>query len=197
MTGERRRAPSGRRPTAGSFAEGGFSALELLVVIVIVCTVVAISVPALHSRAKSAVLDTNMHTLAAMITSQVLEGYSTDYNPPVNGFSDYYLNDHLTTSLATAGQTSFVNPCVGGSDGRAVVNSDTLPADPQAKAPAVFVTDCAEAQYAAFDSLPAAARHPLAGSLVVEFDSASNMLDVFFVDGGGNKSPNAVQVPMA
>ena len=170
------------------FAEGGFSALELLVVIVIVCTVVAIGVPALHSRAKSAVLDTNMHTLAAMITSQVLEGYSTDYNPPVNGFSDYYLN---------AGQTSFVNPCVGGSDGRAVVNSDTLPADPQAKAPAVFVTDCAEAQYAAFDSLPVAARHLLAGSLVVGFDSGSKMLGVFFVDAKGNKSPNVVQVPMA
>jgi type II secretory pathway pseudopilin PulG len=180
-----------------SRGEGGFSALEFLVIIVIVCVVVAIGVPTLHSRARSAVLDANMHTLASMVSSQVLEGYTTLYNPPTGGASDSYLSDHLTASLGSAGKAGFVNPCESASQGRAVVNSDSLPTGAEAKAPAVLITDCAEAQYTVFNALPASSRHLLAGSLVVEFNATAQTVDVFYVDAGGNKSPNVVAVPMA
>ncbi len=100
-------------------------------------------------------------------------------------------------ALRTAGKASFVNPYVGSSQGRAIVNSDTPPADPQVKAPAVLVTNCADAQYDAFDSLPAASRRLLAGSLVVAFNSTAKTLDVFYVDGKGNKSPRMISTPIA
>lgn len=177
--------------------ERGFSALEFLVIIVIVCVVVAIGVPTLHSRAKATVLDANMHTLASMVSSQVLEGYTTTYNPPTDGASDSYLSDHLTATLRSAGKASFVNPYVSANQGRTIVSSDSLPADAQVKAPAVLITDCSEAQYTVFDALPVASRHLLVGSLVVEFNSTSQTLDVFYVDGQGNRSPSVVQVPMA
>jgi Tfp pilus assembly protein FimT len=38
----------------------GFSALELLVIVVIVCVVAAIGVPVLHARAKVSVLSQNL-----------------------------------------------------------------------------------------------------------------------------------------
>ena len=195
MSADAGRAPQVRHMKMRLSGERGFSVLELLVIIVIVCVVIAIGVPTLHSRARAAVLDANMRTLASMVSSQVLEGYSTTFNPPVNGSADYYLNDHLAMALKTAGKASFVNPYVGSSQGHSIVNSDSLPADPLVKAPAVVVTNCANAQYDMFDSLPAASRRLLAGSLVVAFNSTAKTLDVFYVDGKGNKSPSVVSAP--
>ena len=177
--------------------ERGFSALEFLVIIVIVCVVVAIGVPTLHSRAKVTVLDANMRTLASMVSSQVLEGYFTAYHSPTDGTSDEYLSDHLTATMEAADKASFVNPYVGSNQGRAIVSSNSLPADAQSRGPAVLITDCSEAQYKVFDALPVASRGTLAGSLVVEFNSTTQTVDVFYVDGKGNKSPSVVQVPMA
>jgi competence protein ComGC len=107
--------------------ERGFRVLELLVIIVIVCVVIAIGVPTLHSRARAAVLDANMRALASMVSSQVLEGYSTTFNPLANGSADYYLNDHLAMALRTAGKASFVNPYVGSSQGHSIITATCCP----------------------------------------------------------------------
>ena len=64
-------------------SERGFSALELLVIVVIVCVLVAIGVPALHSRAKASVLGANLQSLGSLVNEQVMEGYSRV--PPVRG----------------------------------------------------------------------------------------------------------------
>lgn len=175
--------------------EGGFSALELLVIAVIVCTVVAIGVPTLHSRAKAAVLDANVQSLASIVSGLVVEGYSTTYEEPGHKAKGDFVSDHLQSVLEGMGATGYMNPLVGAADGRKIVNSATLPDDPRSAAPAVFITDCGEVQYEVFDALPAVSRDSFAGTIVVAFDTASLTVDVFYVDAKSNKSPSLVKVP--
>ena len=176
-------------------SERGFSALELVVIVVIVCVLIAIGVPALHSRAKASVLAANLQSLGAMVNEQVMEGYSPEYRPSGEGDPGRFLSTHLEESLRTAGKAGYVNPVVGAGRGRVVLNGSSAPTDPQSVAPAVFITDSPECQYVSFDALPDASRRLLAGTLVVAFNSGAKTVDVFFVDGEGRKSADVVNVP--
>jgi type II secretory pathway pseudopilin PulG len=104
-------------------SERGFSALELLVIVVIVCVLVAIGVPALHSRAKASVLSANLQSLGSLVNEQVMEGYSTEYRQSGEGDPSDYLSTHLEESLSTAGKAGYANPVVGSVKGRVVLNS--------------------------------------------------------------------------
>ena len=122
-------------------SERGFSALEILVIVVIVCVLAAIGVPALHSRAKASVLAANLQSLGSLVNEQVMEGYSPEYRPSGEGDPGKYLSTHLEESLSTAGKASYVNPVVGSERGRVVLNGSSPPTDSRSLPPAVFITD--------------------------------------------------------
>ena len=79
---------SGRR-------ESGITALELLVIVVIIAAVVAVGVPTIHSRAESAVLDANMRSLASLVQEELMQGYHTAYQASGVGRADTYLSSRL------------------------------------------------------------------------------------------------------
>jgi type II secretory pathway pseudopilin PulG len=174
----------------------GFSALELLVIIVIICVVAAIGVPTLHARAKTSVLESNLQSLAELVTEKVAEGYSPQYRQSGDGNADRYLSTYLEESLSTAIDGRYVNPTVGKTSGTTIVNTSLpAPGSPETR-PAVLITDSADYQYLLFNTLAASEREALAGTLVVAFDQQGASVDVFYVDGKGCRSTSVVNVPM-
>ncbi len=196
MNGDARRPAKGRDTRSSRTPEHGFSALELLVVVVIVCVLAAIGVPTLHAKAKTTVLDANMRILAETVEEQVLLGYSTEYQPSGEGDPSLCLSARLEEILGSASEAGFVNPVVGADEGRAIVNSSSVPADPGSVPPAVLITNAALCRYDSFGSLAEAGRLALAGALIVAFNPETRTLDVFYVDESGKESATAVSIPM-
>lgn len=173
----------------------GFSLLEVLIIVVVVCAVVAIGVPVLHRGANAAVLDTNLQSLGTLVGEHVTEGYSPEYKASGEGDPSVYLSSALEASLTAPGSGVYVNPFVGKNEGTAVVNSHTLPVGAGVVAPAVFITDANDCQYTAFPDLPLGLRRYLMGTLIVAFDAPGAMIDVYFVDQKGNGSLAVISVP--
>ena len=169
--------------------------LEVLVVVVIVCAVAGVGIPVLHARAKASVLDANVHSLAEQVDELTIEGYSTEYRASGDGNRKVFLSLQLEESLSTQGKGGYVNPSVGSSRGRAILNSNALPTDPQTAPPAVFITDSAVCQYQVFAALPLTSRRLLAGTIIVAFNPEAYTVDVFSVDGHGQVSAKAVSIP--
>jgi type II secretory pathway pseudopilin PulG len=177
------------------FAEGGFSALEVLVIVVIVCVVAAIGVPTLRDRAKASVLEVNLESLGSLVAEQAMQDYDPDYRASGDGDPTRYLSTHLEELLNIAGESGYVNPIVGSQNGRVVLNSRTLPTDARSVPPAVFMTDATQCQYVFFSALSDTSRRALAGTLIVAFNREARTVDVFFVEADGQKSANVVSVP--
>jgi type II secretory pathway pseudopilin PulG len=177
-------------------SESGFSALELLVIVVIVCSVIAVGFPVLHSRAKAAVLEVNSQSLGATVVELAAEGYSARYRPSGEGDPQSCLSVHLEETLnAAAGKAGYMNPVVGSKEGRVILNSSARPTDPRSVPPAVFITDAPECQYQSFNSLDLASRRLLAGTLIVGFNSQTRTVDVFSVDANGQAAADVVSIP--
>jgi type II secretory pathway pseudopilin PulG len=174
----------------------GFSALELLVIIAIVCVVVAIGVPTLHARAKTSVLDVNQGSLGSMVSELVLEGYSSEYRSSGEGDPGVYLSTYLEQSLVAMSEAGFVNPIVGSEGGRVVLNSSAIPRKVPSTPPAVFITDSPLCGYLSFNGLPLTTRRLLAGTLIIAFSSENRTVDVFFADNDGSRSVDVITVPM-
>ena len=185
------------RPCMSRFrsSEGGFSTLELLVIVVIVCAVAAIGIPSLHSQAKAAVLRTNLQSLGSVVNTLATEGYSPEYRASGEGDPGTYLSTQLEQSLNTAGKRGYTNPVIGSRAGRVVLNTSTFPVSPQSVPPAVLITASPQYQYASFDALQDGSRRLLAGALVVAFDAGRRTVDVFYVTPDGKKSVDVVDVP--
>ena len=164
-------------------------------IVVIVCVLVAIGVPALHSRAKASVLAANLQSLGSLVNEQVMEGYSPQYRPSGEGDPDAYLSTRLEQKLSTEGKAGYVNPVVGSKKGRVILSSRSAPTDPQSVPPAVFMTDSPQCQYDSLNDQPEASRRLLAGTLVIAFNPGARTVDVFFVDGDGRESADVVSVP--
>jgi type II secretory pathway pseudopilin PulG len=176
-------------------AERGFSSLELLVIIVIICTVVAIGVPTLHARAKASVLEVNLQTLGSLVSEQVGEGYSSEYRSTGAGEPEFFLSNHLEESLSAAGEGDLKNPFINTEGGRAVVNGGSVPMDSQGAAPAVLITDAPQYQYLLFGALSEANRRLLAGTMIVAFNTDAATVDVFYVDAKSKRSAEVVSIP--
>jgi type II secretory pathway pseudopilin PulG len=158
----------------------GFSALELLVIVVIVCVVAAIGIPLLHARAKISVLIQNLQTLGQMVQEQVIEGYSCDYRPSGEGDPAIYLSTHLQESLDAMGKAGYANPTVDSGNRRVVLNSSTI----------------STYQYQAFPGLAEDDGRLLAGTLVVSFNPEARTVDVFYVNGDGRRSADVMSLPV-
>lgn len=175
--------------------ERGFSVLEVLVIVVIVCAVAGVGIPVLHSRAKASVLDANVHTLAEQVNELATEGYSPVFRASGDGDPTVYLSLQLEEVLRSTEKGGYVNPNVGSSRGRAILSSGALPSDSRAAPPAVFMTDSPSCEHQAFASLPLATRRLLAGTLIVAFNVDAHTVEVFSVDGHGQESATMVSIP--
>jgi type II secretory pathway pseudopilin PulG len=184
---------------AGPSRQSGVTVLEVLIMVVIVGVVAAVGFPVLHARSRSAVLDANMRSLAALVQEEALAGYRWDYHPEGSGGEDVYLSSHLETLLREAvGKTRYTNPFVSSRTSRTILNSTEIATGSDTAPPAVFLTDSPGCRYDTFDDQPSdTCRRYLAGAIVVHFDTAASNVDVFFVDAAGNKSTRVIRVPMA
>ena len=183
-------------PGRPSRREQGFSALEVLVIVVILCVVAAVGVPTLHARAKHSVLEMNLQSLASLVEQEITEGFNPKYRQSGEGDAAKYLSNHLEATLADVSAGVYVNPTVATpSRGRAVVNASLPPSRSEGERPAVLITDAPRYQYVFFNTLEDSIRAALAGSLVIAFDAARRSVDIFFVDAEGNKSSNVIAVP--
>jgi len=192
MNGSVRMSVWSRGAGARRSSEQGFSVLEALVIVVIICVVVAIGVPVLHARAKLTVLSQNLQSLSEMVNEQVAEGYSISYRASGEGDPKIYLSSHLEETLSAMGAAGYVNPLVGSKNGRVVLNSSTTTTSPPSVSPAVLITNSPAYQYYAFDGLTPEIRRLLAGSLVVALNSDSRTVDVYFVKSDGERSAEVV-----
>ena len=169
--------------------------LEGLIIVVVVCTVVAIGLPVLHRGANAAVLDSNLQSLGALVNEKVIEGYSAAYKPSGEGDAQRYVSSVLEQDLAASGTFVYANPFVAKSKGTSIINAHDVPLAPGFVAPAVLLTDAADWQYSAPPALSAGERLMLAGTLVVAFDNGDQTIDVYFIDQRGQGSQAEVSVP--
>jgi hypothetical protein len=176
-------------------AERGISALELLIIVVVVCAVIAIGVPILHRGADRAVLDSNLQSLGAMVNERVSEGYSPDYKASGQGDPQVYVSSSLEQSLTDPSDAPYINPFVGKDSGTQVINAHALLSQSGFVAPAVFITDWSDCQYSTFAELSLGFRRLLLGTLIVAFDAPGGSIDVYFVDQKGDGSLAMVTVP--
>ncbi len=185
------------RPPNRFFRPDGFSALELLVIIAIVAVVAAIGLPTLHRTSAEAVLAGNVYTLASLVEEEMLRGWDTAYHPTGEGSPDRYLSNRLEYDLGLAqGASRYANPQAGGSRGDVVLNSRAIPAERSSASPAVFITDNSASRYDVFDTQPyEVSRRFLAGSLMVQFNTVYQSVDVFYVDKDGRKSADVTRLP--
>jgi hypothetical protein len=172
--------------------ESGFSALELLVIVVIVCAVAAIGIPVLHAQARASVLEQNFQTLVELVTGDIMDGYSIEYRSSGEGDPNVYLSTHLEETLGGLGKDGFVNPVAGTAYGRTIVNTNTVTTVPLPESPAVLITDSPEYRFLAFNELPETERRMLAGSLVVVFLAETGSVELFYVDHEGVRSDDVV-----
>ena len=181
----------------GYASERGFSVLEILIIVVVVCSVVAIGVPMLHRGANTVVLDSNVQSLGSLVSEQVIDGYSPEYRASGDGDPRTYLSLALEQTLTEPGATIYTNPFVGKNAGTQVINSKQVPFGSGFVAPGVLITDSIDCQYGAFPNLPLGLRRLLVGTLIVAFNGPGGTVDVYFVDQHGKGSMAIVSVPTA
>jgi type II secretory pathway pseudopilin PulG len=194
----RRRPPPSPDPTSNRFlGSDGFSVLELLVIAAIFAVVVAIGVPTLHRTSAKAVLAGNVYALASLVEEEMLQGWDNAYHQTGEGSPDRYLSNRLEYLLGLAqGAARYTNPQADGSRDDVVLNSRAIPAGPSSASPAVFITDNPACDYEVFDAQPYdTSRRFLAGSMVVQFSTAYQSVEVFYVDKDGKKSADVTRFP--
>ena len=152
---------------------------------------------ALCEAERQAVLAGNVHTLASLVEEEMLQGRDTAYHQAGEGSPDRYLSNRLEYELGlTRGAARYTNPQADGSRADVVLNSRAIPAGFSSASPAVFITDNTAARYDVFDTQPyQTSRRFLAGSMVVQFNSAYQSVDVFYVDKDGKKSADVTRFP--
>ena len=178
-------------------SEAGFSALELIVILVIIAAVVGVGVPTLHSRARVTVLDSNMRSLAALVQEGALDGLSGEYRQSGAGRPDKHLSTYLEETLRAEGEGGYVNPVAGVNNGRMVLNTPSIPAELLRTPPAVLITNAPDHQYGYGPSATEAGDPTLAGALIVAFDPRTNIVDVYYIDEDGRQSADVLHVPLA
>jgi prepilin-type N-terminal cleavage/methylation domain-containing protein len=185
--------PSSTRPSR----DLGFTVMELLVVIAIVSVLAAIGLPSLFRTSATAVLDGNARNLATLVGEEMLEGYNKTYRQTGEGSPNGCLSSRLEYLLGQAvGAARYSNPRVDGTKAFVILNSSSIPVDTSSASPAVFITDNPECCYEGFEAQQYDAyRQRLAGSLVVQFNTTTQSVDVFYVDPSGSKSDDVVRFP--
>lgn len=194
----RRRPPPSPDPTSNRLlGSNGFGVLELLVIIAIVAVVVAIGVPTLHRTSAKAVLGGNVYNLASLVEEEMLRGWDNAYHQTGEGSPERYLSNRLEHLLGlTRGKARYTNPQADGSRADVVLNSRAIPADRSSAFPAVFITDNSASSYEVFDTQSYdVSRQFLAGSMMVQFNTAYQSVDVFYVDKDGKKSADVTRLP--
>jgi type II secretory pathway pseudopilin PulG len=176
--------------------DGGFSALETLIVLGIVGLIAAVGIPAYASQAQKSVLRQNAQSLALQVKSYLALDLSPAYvaDGEQAGGGEGTVSTALSGALRSGTAGRFTNPFSGS---RVIACESAPPASPSRARPAVWITDDAHYDYAAFRT-SATTESQLAGTLVVVFvtEAGVNSVEVFYVDAHGGRSPAAAALAL-
>ena len=175
--------------------DGGFSALETLVVLGIVGLIAAVGIPAYASQAQKSVLRQNAQSLVLQVKSYLALDLSSAYVADgEQAGGEGTVSTALSGALRSGTAGRFTNPFSGS---RVIACESAPPASSSRTRPAVWITDDAHYDYAAFRT-SAVTRSQLAGTLVVVFvtEAGVNSVEVFYVDAHGGRSPAATALAL-
>lgn len=164
--------------------------MEIMVVLAIIAILLLIAVPVFRSsadHAARAVLEENARIIETKIDVLVQEGYDTSYRRSDSGDPNIHLSRRLEEDLrGDADQQSnaenFRNPYA---DTMSIVNWPSPNVATWETPPAVFITGSSLYRYAVIADNP----NRLAGAIVVNLNPADEVVEIFYMDGAGKKSP--------